>query len=70
MAVPKKKLSKRKKAKRQYEWIKLAYKIARKSISLSFRSLNIVMGYNLNQLFIQVLKYLKSLCELNLDMCF
>jgi hypothetical protein len=45
MAVPKKKTSKTKKAKRRYEWIKTAYKIAQKSISLSFRNLQLPTSF-------------------------
>jgi len=39
MAVPKKKISKIKKAKRRYRWVQVAYAIAQKSISLSFQVL-------------------------------
>ena len=41
MAVPKKKISKIKKAKRRYAWIKTDYVIAQKSISLVFRTLKL-----------------------------
>ena len=39
MAVPKKKTSKRKKAKRYYTWISVAEKIAKKAFSSSYKTL-------------------------------
>jgi ribosomal protein L32 len=39
MAVPKKKTSKRKKAKRRYQWICVAKKMAKKAFSSSYQTL-------------------------------